>query len=209
VNSLFGCNFSPVATTTDTNDYVQQYADVPGIRGLLAFKPATGVRVAQLVHELLRGAGPLRPVERETIAAYVSGLSGCEFCARSHAAAVGHLDHAAGPGDAAGAGADPGRPGSRLAALLGLAEAVVRGGQHVTDALVAAARSAGAGDEEIHDTVLIASAFCMLNRYVDGLGAITPHDQAAYDAMGVQMARHGYLGAAPGGAPGGAAPGGD
>jgi AhpD family alkylhydroperoxidase len=158
--------------------------------------PRRGCRWPNTVHELLRGAGPLSPAERETIAAYVSGLNECEFCARSHAA-VGHLDHAAGPGRTADAGADPARPGSRLAALLGLAEAVVGGGQHVTDALVAAARSAGAGDEEIHDTVLSASAFCMLNRYVDGLDAITPHDQAAYDAMGVQMALHGYLSAAP------------
>jgi hypothetical protein len=74
---------------------------------------------------------------------------------------------------------------------------VTRGGRYVTDVLVAAARAAGAGDEEIHDTVAIASAFCMVNRYVDGLGAITPSDDAAYEAMGAYMAADGYLGAAP------------
>jgi alkylhydroperoxidase family enzyme len=171
--------------------YIQVPDDLPGIRGLLAFKPATGAPVAQLIHELLRGHSPLSEVEREMIAAHVSGLNECEFCARSHAAALDHLDHRDGSGPAA--------PSSRLSALLVLAEAVVHGGHHVTDQLVATARAAGAGDEEIHDTVLIASAFCMLNRYVDGLKAITPHDQAAYDAMGVQMALHGYLGAAPSG----------
>jgi len=67
----------------------------------------------------------------------------------------------------------------------------------VTSETVKNARAAGASDEDIHDTVLIAAAFCMLNRYVDGLGAITPSDDAAYDAMGIQMAAHGYLGAAP------------
>jgi alkylhydroperoxidase family enzyme len=169
--------------------YIPVPDDLPGIRGLLAFKPATGVRVAQLIHELLRGDSPLGAVERETIAAHVSGLNECEFCARSHSAAMHHLDQGGEPDVAAS--------GSRLPALLALAGAVVQGGHHVTDQLVAEARATGAGDEEIHDTVLIASAFCMLNRYVDGLKAITPHDQAAYDAMGLRMALHGYLGAAP------------
>jgi hypothetical protein len=36
----------------------------------------------------------------------------------------------------------------------------------------------------------------MLNRYVDGLGAITPSDDAAYDAMGVRLAADGYAQAA-------------
>jgi uncharacterized peroxidase-related enzyme len=163
----------------------------------LAFKPGTGARVAQLIHELLRGSSPLSPAERETIAAHVSQLNECEFCARSHAAAIRNLDPAAAPAQPVRARADPAQPAPRLAALLGLAEAVVRGGHHVTDEVVAAARAAGAGDEEIHDAVLVAAAFCMLNRYVDGLGALTPRDQAAYDSMGIHMALHGYLGAAP------------
>lgn len=170
--------------------------DQPGIRGLLAFKPATGGPVAQLIHQLLRGASPLSVIDRERIAAHVSRLNECEFCARSHAAAVHHLDHRP---DAA----DTGHPGAgedtspKLAALFDLAAVVVRGGHYVTEHEIARVRAAGATDEEIHDTVLIAAAFCMLNRYVDGLGAITPHDQAAYDAMGSQMAAHGYVRAAP------------
>ncbi len=164
--------------------------DQPGIRGVLAFKPSSGRPVAALIHELLRGPSPLTPAERERIATHVSQLNECEFCARSHGATVRHLE-ATGVLDAAG----PDDP--RLAALLALAAAVTRGGGGVTDADVATARRAGADDEAIHDTVLIAAAFCMLNRYVDGLGAVTPHDDAAYDAMGGHLAAEGYLGAAP------------
>ena len=40
--------------------------------------------------------------------------------------------------------------------------------------------SAGATDTEIHDTVLIAAMFCMLNRYVDGLGTVAPDHPALY-----------------------------
>ncbi len=55
------------------------------------------------------------------------------------------------------------------------------------------ARLQGATDLEIHDTVLIAAAFCMYNRYVDGLATWQPRDPAMYSSMGEHLATHGYL----------------
>ena len=52
---------------------------------------------------------------------------------------------------------------------------------------------AGATDVEIHDAVLIAAAFCMFNRYVDGLATFTPRDEKVYDQMGQRMAKDGYV----------------
>jgi len=63
----------------------------------------------------------------------------------------------------------------------------------VTSAAVAEARAAGATDMEIHDTVLIAAAFCMYNRYVDGLGTEQPRDEAMYRERGKRVAREGYV----------------
>ncbi|MEN3541427.1 carboxymuconolactone decarboxylase family protein, partial [Microbispora sp. ZYX-F-249] len=60
----------------------------------------------------------------------------------------------------------------KMRALLRIAASVQRGGREVTEEQVAAARAEGATDLEIHDTVLIAAAFCMFNRYVDGLGTV-------------------------------------
>ena len=62
----------------------------------------------------------------------------------------------------------------------------------MTAADVDAARKEGATDLEIHDTVLIAAAFCMYNRYVDGLGTIQPDDPAFYHDRGARVARDGY-----------------
>jgi len=70
---------------------------------------------------------------------------------------------------------------------------VQQGGKNVTDAAVEAARSEGATDIEIHDTVLIAAAFCMYNRYVDGLQLCNLKLPKAYMAMGQHLARHGYI----------------
>lgn len=61
-----------------------------------------------------------------------------------------------------------------MKALLAIAGKVQKGGKHVTGNDVAHARQEGATDKEIHDTVLIAAAFCMFNRYVDGIGHGSP-----------------------------------
>jgi len=71
----------------------------------------------------------------------------------------------------------------KLKALLAIAGKVQKGGKHVTPEDVERARKLGATDKEIHDTVLIAAAFCMFNRYVDGLGTWQPTDPRAYREM--------------------------
>ena len=81
----------------------------------------------------------------------------------------------------------------KLKALLRIAGKVQLGGKQVTAEDVAAAREQGASDQEIHDTVLIAAAFCMYNRYVDGLGTWQPEEPAMYASMGEHLASHGYL----------------
>ncbi len=58
---------------------------------------------------------------------------------------------------------------------------------------MAAAKAEGATDIEIHDTVLIAAAFCMFNRYVDGLATFTPQDQDSYRERAAGVAVHGYM----------------
>ena len=73
-----------------------------------------------------------------------------------------------------------------------IAGKVQQDGKLVTSADVDAARREGATDIEIHDTVLIAAAFCMYNRYVDGLGTWQPTDPEVYAQMGKHLAEQGY-----------------
>jgi alkylhydroperoxidase family enzyme len=81
---------------------------------------------------------------------------------------------------------------AKLQALLEIASLVRGGGREVTDEAVAGARDAGATDREIHDTVLIAATFCMLNRYVDGLATPVPDDPGQYAVSAAHLVRHGY-----------------
>ncbi len=79
-----------------------------------------------------------------------------------------------------------------MKALLSIAGSVQRGGKHVTAEQIARAREHGADDRDIHDTVLIAAAFCMFNRYVDGLATTAPIDPDIYRARAKNVIAHGY-----------------
>lgn len=168
--------------------------EIPGIRGLLAYRPDTGEVLSELADVLLRGDSTLSRGERELIAAYVSRGNECEYCAGSHGAtAAAQL-----PGGAeqveqtlAGAAGDAPVP-EKLRALLEIAGLVRVDGRLVSAEAVARARGLGATDREIHDTVLIAAAFCMFNRYVDGLATSVPENPAAYAAGAAQLVQHGY-----------------
>ncbi|WP_329100358.1 carboxymuconolactone decarboxylase family protein [Micromonospora sp. NBC_01699] len=169
-------------------------AEFPGIRGPLRFRPETAKPLNELAEVLLRqGPHPLTPGERELIAAYVSGLNDCEFCCSSHSAfAARQLDEGMTLVDQVRADLDNAPVSAKLRALLRIAGAVQNSGRKVTPDLVEAARTEGATDLEIHDTVLIAAAFCMFNRYVDGLGTLVPADSAYYPASAERVVTVGY-----------------
>ncbi len=83
---------------------------------------------------------------------------------------------------------------AKLKTLLAIAGMVQQNGRLVTSDDVDRAKAEGATDIEIHDAVLIAAAFSMANRYVDGLATLTPTDPAAYDAMDGVWRRRGMPG---------------
>ena len=167
--------------------------ELPGISSAFAFRPETSKPLRELAHILLYEPNSLSPGERELIATYVSSLNDCTFCQLSHGAAAAchlggnetvkqvHTDFQQAP------------ISQKLKRLLAIAGQVQRGGKNVTRTAVEAAREQGATDIEIHDTVLIAAAFCMFNRYVDGLGTWQPTDPQAYREMGQRMAHEGYI----------------
>jgi len=169
---------------------------VPGIVGAFQFRPETAKPMRDLAEILLRGPNTLTSAEREAIAAYVSNGNECRFCQLSHSAAA--AEHRGGRDadyewiEQVKAYPESADVSPKLRALLRIAGKVREGGKKVTPADVAAAREQGATDMEIHDTVLIAAAFSMYNRYVDGLATFQPENIADYKPMGRRMAQEGY-----------------
>ena len=145
--------------------HIDLRGDLPGIRGPMNFRPETAAPLNQLVDVLLRGPHTLTPGERELIATYVSARNDCRYCQTIHGAIAAH--HLGGDEalvvdvkrDPEGAAIS-----DKLKALLVIAGRTAESGRLVTAADVERARQHGATDLEIHDTVLIAAAFCMFNR---------------------------------------------
>ena len=174
--------------------HIQLPEGLQGIRGPMAFRPETAKPLNELAEALLHAPNSLPQADRELIATYVSSLNDCYFCQTVHGAIAAACLN--GDEDIVGqvkrnfALADI---SEKLKALLAIAGKVQRDGKLVTADDIAAARAQGATDIEIHDTVLIAAAFCMYNRYVDGLDTWQPKDEALYRERGKKTAREGYI----------------
>ncbi len=171
---------------------------LPGIRGLMAYRPETAGPLNALAEILLRNNdNSLTKGEREMIAAYVSYLNDCLFCQSVHGAAAECYLGEPGFMKLIKQGFETAPISEKMKTLLPIAASVQKGGKSVTADQVAAAKEAGATDREIHDTVLIAAAFCMFNRYVDGLGTWAWTDPASYVPSGVRIRDQGYAGFDP------------
>ncbi len=169
--------------------------NLPGIRGLMLFRPETAKPLNELAEILLRDDhNTLTRGERELIGAYVSNLNDCFFCQNVHGALAGHyLQCDMYQLDAIINDFKSAPISDKMKSLLTIAAAVQQGGQNVKAEQVDQAKKLGATDREIHDTVLIAAAFCMFNRYVDGLGTMAPGDRQFYINRAPQRAAEGYI----------------
>lgn len=173
--------------------YITLPDGLPGIRGPMAFRPETAKPLNDLAEVLLRSENSLSRGERELIGAYVSYLNDCFFCQNIHGAMAQHyLSCDMAYIDRVKNNFRNTDLSEKLKALLDIAASVQKGGKHVTEMQIDNARKLGATDMEIHDTVLIAAAFCMFNRYVDGLGTWAPSDRELYIRRAPQRAEEGY-----------------
>lgn len=168
--------------------------DLPGIRGPMQYSPETGEALNELAEILLHDDNnTLSRGEREMIGAYVSSQNDCFYCQNVHGALAQHyfesdtqfIDEI--KKDYQSTTISP-----KLKALLSIAGSVQKGGKYVTTEQIEQAKSEGATDKEIHDTVLIAAAFCMFNRYVDGLNTWAPQDRNIYVERAAMRAKDGY-----------------
>jgi len=166
---------------------------LPGIRGPMAFRPETAKPINELANILLHEPHTLTRGERELIATYVSSENDCRFCQTVHGAFAAHY-HGGDEALVVQVKADPERANvsAKMKALLNIARRVAVNGKLVTSDDVGRARSEGATDLEIHDTVLIAALFCLCNRYVDGLATEMPESPDYYRERAPLVEQIGY-----------------
>jgi uncharacterized peroxidase-related enzyme len=173
--------------------YIKLPEGLPGIRGPMAFRPETAKPLNEFAEILLRADNSLSRADREVIGTYVSYLNDCFFCQNAHGGLAQHYLQCDMPFiDNIKANPEEAPISDKLKSLLAIAASVQKGGKHVTQQQVDRAKGLGATDREIHDTVLISAAFCMFNRYVDGLGTFAPQDRMFYVNRAAARAEEGY-----------------
>jgi len=167
---------------------------VPGIIGPMKQYPHTAKPLNELAEVLLtRQSETFSKAERETVASYVSYLNQCVFCSESHAAVADHHWKKA-MSKQVWENIENAPVSERLKSLLRIAEKVQKDARSVSKEDVAQSLQLGATEADIHDAVLIAAAFCMFNRYVDGLGTFAPpRADHSYKMIGKMLAEEGYL----------------
>jgi uncharacterized peroxidase-related enzyme len=170
--------------------------EVPGILVAMSLSPGLATHLRGLANELLVKDYPgasLTRAERECIATAVSGANECFYCMDSHGAfALALMPEAQALIEGLKAG-DTSGLSSKMRALIDVARIVQRRSRDLTRDDIALALRAGATDADTQLAVLIASAFCMYNRMVDGLRARTPPSADAYRERAAQIAEHGYV----------------
>ena len=174
--------------------------DAEGIGVAMRLTPELGVHLRGLADAVLVDDYPgasLTRAEREMLATAVSASNDCFYCMDSHAehaTAVltrdGHAEHAP-LLDSIKLGSTDGLE-PKMQALLRIARTVGRRALDLSADDVASARAAGATDADVQLAVLIASAFSMFNRLVDGLRARTHASVEAYRERAAEIAEHGY-----------------
>lgn len=174
--------------------------DIPGIGVAMRLTPGLGIHLRGLADEVLVNEYPgatIRRHEREMLATAVSAANDCFFCMDSHGAFARALMERDGETELAPV-IDEIKSGSsaglsaKMGALLHIARTVQRHPLALTPADVEAATAAGASDGDVQLAVLIASAFSMYNRLVDGFRAHTPAAEDAYGERASEIAALGY-----------------
>ena len=174
--------------------------DVPGIGTAMRLKPELGIHLRGLADELLVNDFPGATItrgEREVLATAVSAGNDCFFCMDSHGAfATALLEQHGAPElvpliDVVKTGSSAGLD-DKMCALLHIARTLAATPRGLAESDVQAALDAGATDADVQLTVVIASAFAMYNRLVEGFRARTAPSAEAYRERAAEIAEHGY-----------------
>jgi uncharacterized peroxidase-related enzyme len=153
--------------------------------------PRTSTPLIEFHEVLLRGPSPFTATERELIAAYVSGLNGCEYCHGVHTATaermgveVGLLHRVVRDGDFT-------EVAPKLRPVLALARKLTLSPNSVTNADAEALSAAGWEDSALYYAVAVIALFNFMNRLVEGLGIELEPSYIAPASR--RLADHGFL----------------
>lgn len=150
--------------------------DNPHLRDTFQSFPQGAAIVMQLADEILLRSSELTTGERELIAAYVSGLNACSFCAGTHKAAAEAFGIDADVIDALITNPDEAPVKESLKPILSYVACLTRTPAQLTEAHAQAVYDNGWSEQALYDAVQVCALFNFMNRIVEGTGVTFDQD---------------------------------
>lgn len=144
--------------------------DDAGVRHILKLHPAAGRALIQFHEAALRTDSQLTAMDKELIAAYVSGLNECRYCYGVHAETAAAFGIPSDTFEKLLADIDSAPVADRLKPILRYARLLTLEPAKATQRHVDAVFAAGWTERDLHDAILTVCLFNFMNRLLEGHG---------------------------------------
>lgn len=121
---------------------------------------------------ILRDESPFTIEQREIIAAYVSGLNGCQFCYGAHKRIAESFGVDATLLEEAIVNIETSPIESKLKPILRYVKTLTLHPSKITKSLIDDIKAVGWSDEAIYDAASVCALFNFMNRIVEGMGVV-------------------------------------
>jgi len=145
---------------------------------LLTRFPEIGKYVVPVNDHVMRGPSPLSPKERELLAAFVSTVNSCDYCAGSHSEAAKAFGVPEQTITMLADDIDTAPGNEKLRPLLKYVEKLTRTPARMTTSDADAVYAAGWEEEALFSAILVCCVFNFMNRLVEGTGLPASEQQA-------------------------------
>ena len=164
--------------------------DRAGIAELFQHYPSRYLPITTFIQQIMRGESVLTTAQKELIAAYVSGLNGCEYCYEAHKAIAASLNVNEQVLSALLSDLSTADIEEKFRPLLVYVRKLTLTPSKMTQSDVEAVLEAGWNEQALEDAICVCALFNLMNRLIDGCGINTTNQDFSLLAQAVNI--HGY-----------------
>ena len=170
--------------------FLKSKGPLGSVKDILTLNPTAGRALAEFHTAVMRQESELSVLERELIAAYVSGLNACQYCHGVHSVTAESFGIEAGVLTGLLKDVDSAAVDEKLKPLLLYIKQLTLEPAKMTQNLADAVFEAGWSEQALHDAVQVCSLFNFMNRLIEGHGV--KGNSAQYLERGKALQKHGY-----------------
>ena len=162
--------------------FMKSLGDAPHLYDVMKTSPRMAVYLFKMTDEIMLVEGPLNDMERELIAAYVSGLNACSFCYRGHKAIAEMFGVEEGLIDDMVEDLESADLDEKMKSALRYSRKLTEQPGKIVSADAEALYAAGWDEAALMNIAEVCALFAMYNRLADGTGVIAGNTKTTLTA---------------------------